>query len=434
MPAEQRVVRSLVQDLIQRYPDEAARMVERLAPPEAAALLERQDPALGAKLLQRLPGGPASEALALVSDASGRGLLAALEPVTAAALLARLDQEARQQRLASLEPVLAKELTDLMAYPPNVAGGLMDPRVTTFRPDTTAKEALARIRALANPQIQDVFLVDEEGRLTGMVGLQPLALAESGTRLESLAASSPVRVQAMAPQEEVVTVAEAGQVASVPVVDLSDRLLGVIRHADLVAAGQEAASADIQTMVGVSADERALSPPSFAVRKRLPWLQINLATAFLAASVVGLFEDTIARFTALAVLLPVVAGQSGNTGAQSLAVTMRGLALREIRMRHWARIGGKELLVGTVNGIAVAAVTSLGVYLWSHSAGLAAVMGAAMVCSMIVAGLAGASVPMVLTLLGQDPAAASSIILTTVTDVVGFMTFLGFATLAAGIL
>ena len=434
MPADARVVRSLVQDLIRHYPDEAARMVERLPPEEAGDLLARQHPAQAAELLRRVPGGAAAETLAAIEDEPAARILAALDPVTAATLLSQLDEDARQRRVARLDPALAQELTELMAYPSNVAGGLMDPRVTTFRPGTTAREALTRLRALRSRGIQDVFLVDEEGRLTGAVGLQDLALAEPGTRLESLAVARPVRVQAMDPQEDVIAVAESGQVASVPVVDLGDRLLGVIRHRDLVAASQEAASADIQTMVGVSPDERALSRASFAVRKRLPWLQINLVTAFLAAAVVGLFEDTIAQFTALAVLLPVVAGQSGNTGAQALAVTMRGLALREIRVRHWARIGGKELVVGAVNGLAVAAVTALGVYLWSDSAGLAAVMGVSMVCSMVIAGLAGASVPMALTLMGQDPAAASSIILTTVTDVVGCLTFLGFATLAAGTL
>ena len=434
MPADPRMVRSLVQDFIRLYPDEAAQEVERLPADEAAGLLERQEPARAAELLSRMPSGPAAETLAAMSEAAAAPVVAAMEPVTAAALLARLDGEARQRRIALLDPALAQEVTGLMSYPPDVAGGLMDPRVTTFRGQTTAREALARIRGLSNRRIQDVFLVDEEGRLTGTVGLQDLALAEPGTRLESLAPAEPIRVQTMAPREDVVAIAESGRVASVPVVDLSDRLLGVIRHGDLVAATQEAASADIQTMVGVSPDERALSRPSFAVRKRLPWLQINLATAFLAASVVGLFESTIAQFTALAVLLPVVAGQSGNTGAQALAVTMRGLALREVRVRHWARIGGKELMVGAVNGVAVASVTALGVWLWSDSPGLAAVMGVSMVCSMVVAGLAGASVPMALTLLGQDPAAASSIILTTVTDVVGFLTFLGFATLASGML
>jgi magnesium transporter len=167
------------------------------------------------------------------------------------------------------------------------------------------------------------------------------------------------------------------------------------------------------------------------VRRRLPWLNVNLGTAFLAAAVVGLFEDVIARITALAVLLPVVAGQSGNSGAQALAVTMRGLALREVRLSQWRRLILKELVVGMLNGVAIAAVTAAGVYLWSRSGALTAVIGVAMVISMTVAGLAGASVPMVMKALGQDPATASSIVLTTVTDVVGFLSFLGLATLLA---
>jgi len=186
--------------------------------------------------------------------------------------------------------------------------------------------------------------------------------------------------------------------------------------------------------VGASREERALSKISFAVRKRLPWLQINLVTAFLAAAVVGIFEGTIARFTALAVLLPVVAGQSGNTGAQALAVTMRGMALREIRLRHWPRVAFKEASVGVVNGVAVAMVTSIGVYVWSRSFGLSLVIGLAMVLSMAIAGIAGAAVPMVLSALGQDPAQSSSIVLTTITDITGFLSFLGLATLFADML
>ena len=229
-------------------------------------------------------------------------------------------------------------------------------------------------------------------------------------------------------------IAEERRLTSLPVVDVSNRLLGVIRYAALLRATQRDATADLQTMVGASKEERALSGAMFAVRKRLPWLQINLATAFLAAAVVGVFEGTIARFTALAVLLPVVAGQSGTTGAQALAVTMRGLALREIRVRHWPRVAGKELAAGAINGLAVALVTAIGVYVWSRSLGIAAVIGVSMVVSMIVAGVSGASVPMALTLLRQDPAAAASIVLTTITDVLGFLTFLGFATLASGLL
>ena len=184
-------------------------------------------------------------------------------------------------------------------------------------------------------------------------------------------------------------------------------------------------------MVGAGRDERALSQPQLAVRKRLPWLEINLATAFLAASVVGLFQSTIAQFTALAVLLPVVAGQAGNSGAQALAVTMRGLALREISTRHWFRVLFKEINVGLINGIAIAVTTSAGVLVWSRSLGLAAVIGSAMILSMIAAGIAGSLIPILLTRVGQDPAQSSTIILTTVTDVTGFLSFLGIATLLA---
>ena len=169
---------------------------------------------------------------------------------------------------------------------------------------------------------------------------------------------------------------------------------------------------------------RPCRPRCLAVRKRLPWLQVNLATAFLAASVVALFEGTIARFTALAVFLPVVAGQAGNTGAQSLAVAMRGLALREFRPRAWFRVARKELLAGLVNGVAVAVTTSLVAYLWSGTVGLPLVIGTAMVFSMAMAGLTGA-------LIGKDPAQSASIVLTTVTDVLGFLSFLGLATLMA---
>jgi magnesium transporter len=226
----------------------------------------------------------------------------------------------------------------------------------------------------------------------------------------------------------------AGGVASLAVVDYERRLLGVLRHATLVAAAESEASADIQTMVGASREERALSTVGFAVRKRLPWLQINLATAFLAAAVVGMFEATIAQVTALAILLPVVAGQSGNSGAQALAVTMRGLVLREIRPRSWPRVLVKELMVGALNGLAVAAVCAAGVYFWSGSAGLSLVIGSAMVIAMIVAGMAGAAIPTLLSAVGQDPAQSSSIILTTVTDVAGFLTFLGLAQLFASML
>ena len=217
-------------------------------------------------------------------------------------------------------------------------------------------------------------------------------------------------------------------------VDPGQRLLGVIRGTNAIETIKEDIAAEMQTMVGVSRDEQALSSSWFAVRKRQGWLQINLLTGFLAAAVVGLFESTIAQFTALAVLMPVAAGQSGNTGAQALAVTMRGLTLREITARHWFRVMFKEAGAGLFNGIAIALTCSLGVYLWSQSVGLALVIALAMIISMTIAGISGALVPICLQKLGQDPAQSSSIILTTITDIAGFMSFLGIATLLSALL
>jgi magnesium transporter len=328
-----------------------------------------------------------------------------------------------------MEPGAAQLVESLMAYPPDAAGRLMDPRVSSFRAELTAAAALERLKGFRkNRSLRELFLVDEEGRLAGRVDIQDLATAAPDERLQRIARPVAAAVLDAAPREEVVEKIEQFGVPALPVVNISGRLIGVIHQSALVAALQEEASLDIQTMVGVSRDERALSRVRFAVVKRLPWLQINLATAFLAASVVGLFQDTIARFTALAVLLPVVAGQSGNAGAQALAVTMRGLALREISVRHLPRVVLKEVNVGLLNGLAVAVVCALAVWWWSGSSGLVVVISVAMVVSMVAAGFSGAAIPIILNRLGFDPAQSSSIVLTTVTDVVGFFSFLGVAT------
>jgi magnesium transporter len=361
-------------------------------------------------------------------------VVGALDPGRATAHRERRDVDERERCLAALDPALATELRELAAYPADTAGSLMDPRVTSFRRDATVTDVIRRIRRFRNRRVQDVFLVGADGELVGGVTLQDVVLAGPHAPLADLSPGMPVSVRAVSSREEVCETFETHRMSSLPVVDFDGRLLGVLRQDEILQAAQEEVTGDAVRMVGASADERALSSPWFAVRKRLPWLQVNLLTAFLAASVVGLFEGTIARVTALAVLLPVVAGQSGNTGAQALAVTMRGLALREIRGRHWLRVVSKEGLAGAANGIAVALTTSAAVYVWSRSTGLAFVIGVSMVISMTLAGLAGAAIPMVLTMLRMDPAQSSSIILTTVTDVVGFFSFLGIATLLVGLL
>jgi magnesium transporter len=415
------------------YPDEAAGALEQVAASDIAETLGTA-PQVAAPVFERLTLQTAAQTLEGMDEAPAARLLADCDSARAAAVLARLEDEHRARLLAAMPPAVAAELTALMTYPPDSAGALMDARVITFRTGTTAAAALEQLRRARRPRGGDVFLVDAEGHLVGVVPLPELALAAPDEPLERLARSPAAVVDATAEREDVVERLNQRGLSSLPVVDFDGRLVGVLDDTALVAAVRDEVSADLQTMVGAGAQERALSRVSFAVRKRLPWLEINLVTAFLAAAVVGLFESTIARFTALAVLLPVVAGQSGNTGAQALAVTMRGLAVREIRLRHWLAVARKEIGVAAINGAAVALTTALGVYVWSRSFGLALVIAVSMVLSMVVAGFAGAVTPMVLTRLGQDPAQSSSIILTTVTDVAGFFSFLGIATLLASLL
>jgi magnesium transporter len=316
-----------------------------------------------------------------------------------------------------------------MSYPDGSAGSLMDGAAPIFREDARTGDVEAAMRDMGRTDDHVIVVVDAEGRLVGTLDTVRVLLADARVRLQDLRPRQVPTVDAFAAQEEVAGILDTHQISALPVVDIEGRPLGVLRHHELATVAEQDATADMQSMVGASREERALSPVSFVVRKRLPWLQINLVTAFLAASVVGLFEATIAQFTALAVLLPVVAGQSGNTGAQSLAVTMRGLTLHEIGLRQWLPVVWKEAAVGLLNGIAVALVTMAGVYVWSGSLGLCLVIGLAMVVSMTIAGVAGAGVPLVLRAVGQDPAQSSSIVLTTVTDIMGFFSFLGLAAL-----
>lgn len=418
----------LQRDFIEHHLVDAVQLVEKLSAQDIADVLSQHAVSITIPLWERLSPDIAMRAIELLPQEDAGKVLLALDPTRAVALISTRDEEAREKYLTQLPVSQADELRAIMAYPADCAGALMDPRVMLFRADTTVREALARIRALGRRRMRMLFIVDEENRLIGQVDLQDLATESSSTRLEEIQHSVQAMVSAVAPREEVVEILERYRLTDLPVVDTEQRLIGVVRYRNLVAAAEDEATVAMQTMVGVSKDERALSKVSFSVRKRLPWLQINLLTAFLAASVVGIFEDTIAKYTALAVLLPVVAGQSGNTGAQALAVTMRGLALREIRARQWPRIVFKEMSAGFWNGIAIAATTSLGVWIWSQSTGLAAVIGISMVLSMVIAGIFGAAIPLVLTAIGQDPAQSSSIVLTTVTDVAGFFSFLGIAT------
>jgi len=427
-------LRALVDNYLVSYPEDVARELERMPSAEALEFFASRPAQRCSAVLERLSPGTAAAVLAGLDTERACELIAVTPLGQAAVLLTRMAEKTRETILERLDRHAAAELDEMMRYPADSAGALMDPAVLTFRRNTTVAEALERLRTSDASNKHAVFLIDTHGNLIGRVPVVELALAADDARLESVADMTPASIHAMAVRQDVIERFELTKQAVLPVVDFEGRLLGVIRHAALLDAARESVSSDIQAMVGVSRDETALSTVTFAVKKRLPWLEINLVTAFVAASVVGLFEATIAQFTALAVLLPVVAGQSGNTGAQALAVAMRGLALREIRPRHWKRLAIKEMTVAALNGVAVALTTGAGVYLWSRSFGLSLVICVSMVISMTAAGLAGAGIPLILTSLKQDPAQSSSIILTTVTDVVGFFSFLGIATILSSML
>jgi magnesium transporter len=425
---------ALTQRFLLDYPFEAARLLEGMSADAAAALMVDQPPHATLRVWEALSPDVALELLANLPQAKAVHLLAEAEPVAAVAVLTQMEVADRQTWLDRLGPEVAKELSGLLAYAEDCAGRMMDPRVSPLRTDMTVAQAIERLRLIRRTGLRELFVVDDEGRLTGRVEMHDLALADRDLPLSDITRSVVAYVSDFDPREDVVETLQKHPITALPVVNVSGRFIGVILQAELMAAVEEETSLDMLTMVGASPDERALSSPVFAVKKRLPWLQINLLTAFLAAAVVSLFESTIAQFTALAVLLPVVAGQSGNAGAQALAVTMRGLVLREISLRHWPAVVGKEALTGLINGLAVAATTGLAVFVWSKSLALVGVIVLAMIISMLAAGVAGALVPILLRRFGQDPATAASIILTTVTDVVGFFSFLGIAALFAPLL
>lgn len=420
---------ALNRKFIQDFPAEAALHLESLPLKETLSVLEGQPvQALLPIWSKMVPRYAASLTIAL-PPADSKELLVELAPDVAVRILAQMSETERNQQLDKLDTHVQSELLRLLSYPENSAGRIMDTRVPSYRATITVEQALESLRKGKMKTARSLYLVDEEGRISGRVLLQDLALADPADTLEKLAQPVRATVQAIANREEVADVFAKYALHDLPVVDINGLLLGIIVHSSLMQTAQEDSAADIQAMVGASREERALSSPLFAVKKRMPWLQVNLLTAFLAASVVGIFENTIAQFTALAILLPVVAGQSGNAGAQALAVTMRGLALREISIRHWLTVMFKEVRVGFMNGVCIAITCGIGVYLWSGSPGLVAVICLAMIMAMVAAGFAGAVVPIALVRLGQDPAQSSSIILTTITDIAGFFAFLGIASL-----
>lgn len=424
---------SLIHGFLDLYPMEAALKLDSFPVEKNLHYLQSISTESALEVFARLNPDVAAEVLEEMDDELFVQLFTRIDTHLGARLLSRLNHQDVQNKLSLLPALVSRELKEFMTYKPDSAGYLMEAAVTSFYGENTVKDVLKKIRKLGNKKISSVYVIDESGSLLGELSLQLIAVSLPDQKVKNLMQTS-LGVNVYASREDVVEIMEKGKFVQIPVIDINNKLIGVIKNEALIDASKQEATEDIQAMFGAGREEHALSKISVAVKSRLPWLHVNLATAFLASVIVGLFEDTIAKITILAVFLPVVAGQSGNTGSQALAVTMRGLALREIRISQWLKVAKKEIMVGLINGVVVAFVTSIIVFFWASSVGIALVIGASMIISMMIAGFSGAIIPVALKSLGQDPATSSSIILTTVTDICGFLSFLGLASALSGIL
>jgi len=427
-------VEALNKAFLLNHPKDAARKIETMRPQDSAKLLGDQPVYILQPVWKNLPPGVADNVLLHLPDKTAAELLESMDASLRAALLSRFDEKAQEKFFALLDDDIVKELQELLQYPDDSAGALMETNITAFNENMTVLEAITQLRYQKIRDLHHLFLISDDMYLNGQVPVQRLALADGEEKLSSISVPLHAYVTALDPKSEIMEKFEKFKIDTMPVLDGNDHFVGVVRGRNLLGELKNTLATEMLTMVGASKDERALSSSWFAVKKRLPWLQINLVTAFLAAAVVGMFEETIAKYTALAILLPIAAGQSGNTGAQALAVTMRGLTLREITVRHWLRVLLKEANAALINGVAIAITCGAGVYFWSGSVGLALIIALAMISSMTIAAVSGALVPIMLKKFGQDPALSSSIILTTVTDIAGFMSFLGIATMLSGML
>jgi magnesium transporter len=433
---------SLLRIFVGLHPQDAARAFETLEADDALRLFNGLPINMAAPLMERLSPAVAGPMLDKLDPDRVRGVLSAMRLRAASTVVQHLSDEERERVLSVLDEPTARSLRELAKYPPDTAGAMMQPRVASLSLDMTAQEAIARIRKTHRDVLHYLYVADNDGKLVGVVTMRDLLLAAPRDRIEAIAIHDPITVADTDSREAIIDLLRERRFVSLPVVDFEGRLIGVVRRQDMLETGQLEGFENMQKLVGASADERALSSIPTVVRSRLPWLYVNLLTAFMAAAVVGVFEDTISKMAALAVLLPVVAGQGGNTGSQSLAVVMRGLALREIVPGVKTRVIRKELISGFINGIAIAVVTALCVFGWRLAAGdglppstgLALVIGISMVINMVAAAGAGALIPLALQAMGRDPAQSAAIFLTTVTDIIGFAAFLGFAMLLQSLL
>jgi len=386
-------------------------------------------------------------ALNEVDDSVREDILDELEPETVAEgvrelnsddaveLLEGLDEQDQEEILEKLPPSERDALARRLEYPENSAGRRMQTEFIALPPDWTVGQAIDYMRDASKlpDRFYEIYAVDGAQHWQGAVSLDALLRSRRTVPLADLIDEDRRRVSVMDDQEEVARLFGKYNLVAVPVVDTENRLVGVITVDDVVDVIEEEADEDLKALGGVTSDEE-LSDNVWTIAKgRFNWLLVNLATAFLASSVLGLFEGQLEKMVALAVLAPIVASQGGNAATQTMTVAVRALATRELGANNAFRVVMREGLVGLVNGLAFAVITGIAAVAWFKIPALGVVIGLAMVCNLIAGALGGILIPMVLERVRADPAVASGTFVTTVTDVVGFFSFLGIATLWFGL-
>ncbi len=412
---------------------EARRALSRLEEASQTAVLTGLGPADAADLMEILAEAQAADMIEELPPGDAAAILAELPSNEQADLINELDDEEAAAILSEMPPADAASLRELAAYPGDVAGGLMSTEYLAFRGRTTAGELIDDLRrhaeAYSDFQVQYLYVIDQEGRLTGVLGLRDLLMAPADAELRRLMIPEPVAVPVDAGLDELSELFEARKYLGLPVVDGDGRLVGVLRRRDLMEAVEERAEGDYRKSLGIVGGEELRSMPVLRrAGRRLSWLSVNIFLNVIAASVIAFYQDTLAAVIALAAFLPIISDMSGCSGNQAVAVSMRELSLGLVQPREVLRTWFKEVSVGLMNGVALGVLLGFVAWLWQGNVWLGLVVGSAMAINTVVAVSIGGTIPLVLRRLGLDPALASGPLLTTVTDLCGFLLALGFAT------
>src|SRR5690349_19559706 len=425
---------NLVNLLQKQYPADLAQLFSELGEKErqtAFTLLAERNTKLAMEALSEL--GPEAGA-ALLSDRTADEIMKLTQELPsddAAALIDYLPEELSSAVLELLQKRPAGgDVGDLLEYAEKTAGRIMNPKVFALAEDMTAAEAITALQGSRDVEVVFyLYVIDARRHLVGVVSLRRLLLVAPDTPLKRIMTTDLISVRADMDQEEVARLVASYNLLAIPVVDEENKLVGVITVDDVIDVIKDEATEDIYRLAGVSSDERVFTPTSESLRKRFPWLLINLMTAFVAAGVVKLFEGTLAAWLALAVFMPIVPGMGGNAATQTLTVIVRGLALGELTWGNSRKALFKEILVGVGNGVATGVVAALLAWAMAGQPSLGILLFLAMVINLFVAGLAGTLIPLGLKALKIDPALASTVFITTFTAVCGFAAFLGLATM-----